>query len=794
MFISVNWIKDFVNLDGVDVDKLIYNFTMSTAEVEQIIKYGYDTCGVVVGQIVDVQNVENSDKLHKVLVDIGDKKVVSICGAKNARVGLKVAFAPVGSRVKGLTVEETKLNSLDSFGICLSEKELGFSDDHSGLMELDEGLKIGQNIKEIIPLEDTIFEIDNKSLTNRPDLWSHYGMAREIAAITKRELKNLDVDDLELYNSLPQFDIKVSNSEECYRYSGIVVENITKKVSPYVMKMRLYYAGIRSINLLADLTNYVMLEIGQPLHAFDKRFIQNVEVSSLREDSSFTTLDGVERNLPKGTLMIRNGSTPVAIAGIMGGLNSEIKDDTTSVFLESASFDSTLIRKSAISIGLRTDAAARYEKTLDPEFVKLASGRFVKLLKDIDNGAKVVSKYSDVYLKKYPKITIDITKEYFDRYIGIDIKIEKIVETLKFLKFDVEQNGNNLKVSVPSFRATKDISLKADLVEEVARIYGYDNIMPKPSLFEAVPQNLDDSHVLEYDAKRILAEKFGADEIHSYVWYNNEKNKMLGINVEDNIKVVNSINKGDDTLRAYMAPTLLYAADNNLRYFSSCKLFEVGRTFSYNFDGKEAKESKILGICLASLKSNYEELMLEAKNMIDSVLKIEKNLEVEYVLNNNNINYSWINKVNTYIIKIEGKDIGYLSLVHPKVAENINKKANIVVVELNLDIINEVATKNIKFSESTKYQTVNLDITAIVDQKTQFVDIKNVIKEAKTKYLLGYELVDIYENAEKLFGKKSVTLRFSIGSYEKTLSKEEIDFDLNALIENFEKANMVVNK
>lgn len=794
MFISTNWIRDFVDLDGLDVDKLIYNFTMSTAEVEQIIKYGHDTDGVVVGKIEKIEEVENSDKLHRVLVDVGTKKVISICGASNIYVGAKIPFASAGAKVQGMEVKQSTLDNMESFGICLSEKELGISDDHSGVMILDGSLNVGEDIKNIIPLEDTVFEVDNKSLTNRPDLWGHYGIAREFAAITKRELKPLDVEDLEIYNNLPKLNIKVENGDDCLRYSGITLENINCHISPYKIRTRLFYTGLRSINLLADLTNYIMLEIGQPMHAFDKRFVDSISVSKLREECEFTTLDGVKRKLPSGVLMINNNSTPSAIAGIMGGLNTEIKDDTTSVFLESATFDSTLIRKTAIKIAHRTDASARYEKTLDPEFVKLATARFVKLLKQIDGNVKVTSAFTDVYLKKYPKIVIDIDKDYFERYIGVKLTVEQIVETLRNLKFEVECNGENLKVSVPTFRATKDISIKADLVEEVARIYGYDNIIPSPSLFKAVPVRQDEIHVFEYDAKRLLAEKFGASEIHSYVWYNKNLNSELNILVEDNLKVTNALSKGDDTLRAYMAPTLLYAINNNLKYYPECKLFEIGRTFEYKFDGANAIEKKILGIASASTKKDESTLMYEVKSMINSIFKIEKNIEPEYVLNNEKISYSWINKKNTYIVNLNGIECGYISCIHPRVNESINKKSNIVVAEIRIDNLSDILSNDVVYSSTSKYQTTSLDLSVIVDKNVAYSSVKEVIDSLEIEYLLGYEYVGIYENEEKLGDKKSITIKFNIGSHDKTLSKEEIDEVLNILITTFEQHDMIINK
>ena len=794
MYISTNWIKDYVDLEGIDVDALIYNFTMSTAEVEGCEKYGYDTTGIVVGQIESIEDVENSTKLHKVVVNIGTEKVHCVCGATNIFVGAKVPFAPAGAKVQSVEITKAMLNGIPSNGMCLSEKELGISADHSGVMILSENEKIGQDIKEIIPLEDTVFEVDNKSITNRPDLWGHYGIAREIAAITKRELKPLNLEDLSVYDNLKKLDITVDNAEECFRYTGITVENVKRNESPYKMRVRLFYAGMRSINLLADITNYVMLEIGQPMHAFDSRLLEKVVVKSLEKETEFVTLDGVVRKLPVGTLMINNEKTPVGIAGIMGGLDSEIVEDTTALFLESATFDSTLIRKTATKLGHRTDASARYEKTLDPEFAKIATARFISILKEIEPSVKVTSAFTDIYLKKYPTIYIDIEKAFFDKYIGIELGMDKIVETLTNLKFIVERNENKLRVEVPTFRATKDVSAKADLIEEVARIHGYDNIKPQANLWETTPVQADEIHTLEYETKKVLATKYGASEIHSYIWYNDDQNRELELEVEDNIKIVNGLNKADSILRANMGPTMLYALNNNLRFMPEAKVFEIGRTFSYNFNNENCKEYKVLGIGLASLKQTEKELMFEAKSMIDSTLKINKNMTATYVQACGSIKYNWVHTKNSYKVLLDNKEIGYIAVVHPKVSDKINKKASVVVAEIRVDNLSEIANNKVKYNPITKYQTVNFDITAIVDKTMKFETIDEAIKKAELEYLLEYTLVDIYENEEKMPGQKSVTVRFNIGSIDKTLSKEEIDSQMKKIIENFEKNNMNLNK
>lgn len=796
MYISINWIKDFVDLDGIDVEKLIYKFTMSTAEVEGITKHGQDVNGVIVAQILSVENVENSKKLHKLMVDTGKEKLQVICGAPNVRVGAKVAFAQVGSTIGGEKIGQATLAGQVSNGMCCSEKELGISDDHSGIIIFDDDVKVGEDVKNIIPIDDIIYEVDNKSLTNRPDLWGHYGIAREIAAITGRKLKPLEIEDLDLYKDLEKLSIGVECQDEkqlCLRYSAMRVENVTRKQASWKMKVRLYYCGMRSINLLADMTNYIMFELGQPMHAFDNRMVSSVEVKVLKDDAEFTTLDGQVRKLDKGTLMIHNDKEPVAIAGVMGGLASEIEDDTTTLFLESANFDAVAIRKTASKIDLRTDAAARYEKTLDPELTELAIARFIKVLKDEDKDIKVTSRFTDVYIERYPHITIKIDKPYIDRAIGKVLPMEEVTTTLKNLEYDISVDGDNITIEVPSFRATKDVSQKADIIEEIARIHGYDNIEPKTNLWAITPVAKDPVRELEYSAKELLASKYGMNEVHSYVWYNTEMNQELGIKVKDNLKIVNGIVRLDNTLRREMAPTMLYAINKNMKYMNDVRVFEIGRTFEYNFDGKDAKEYKVLGLGVASTKNTEKELAYEVKTMIDSIVKINKNMDVEYK-NIDNVENNWMHPVNSFEIIVNNMPVGYISVVHPKIKDAINSKSSIVVAELRIDMLGEIAKRDINYKEVSKYQTVTFDLSLIVDKDTKYSDIKSIIDSSNMNYLMEYTLVDIYEDAQKLLGKKAVTIRFTIGSYDKTLTKEQIDEERETVLNALKEKDIYINE
>ena len=373
MFLSMNWISEFVDFSGLDKLALIHQFSLSTAEVEnEIFMKGSDISGIVVAEIKSVEEHPESKKLHLLKVDAGKEELIDVvCGAPNVKVGMKTAFAQVGAKIGDITIAPRKLAGYTSYGMCCSEAEIGLSDDNSGIMEITDDIPNGTDLKEAYQIEDIVFEVDNKSLTNRPDLWGHYGIAREFSALTGRPLKPLETVDLNQFNNLPQIDMKIIDPL-CQRYSCLQVDNIKRNVSPVNMRVRLYYCGMRAINFLADLTNYLMLEMGQPMHAFDSRKVSSIRIKRFDKPFTFQTLDSVERNIDENTLMICNGDKPVAIAGIMGGLDSEIVEDTTALTLESATFDAVSIRKSSVRLAHRTDASMRYEKCLDPEMTVTA--------------------------------------------------------------------------------------------------------------------------------------------------------------------------------------------------------------------------------------------------------------------------------------------------------------------------------------------------------------------------------------------------------------------------------------
>ncbi|HAJ77621.1 MAG TPA: phenylalanine--tRNA ligase subunit beta, partial [Clostridiales bacterium] len=680
MKISLNWINDFVDLSGVNYAELIKKFTLATAEVEDMYDVGKDISGVIVAKVVKCEDHPNSNHLHVLKVDTGSEVVDCICGAPNVREGMLVAFAKVGAKVIGGEIKETTIAGFPSKGMCCSKEELGLAEKSDGIWEIVDDLPLGTDIKKAYQIEDTIFEVDNKSLTNRPDLWGHYGIAREIAVLLNRPLKNIVVDDLSYYSQMDKVPVEIY-TDSCLRYSCIKIANVTKKESPENVQIRLFRCGMRAINLLADLTNYVMLELGQPMHAFDGNACQRIEVRDLSRPTEFTTLDNQARTLDAGTMMICNEKEPVCIAGVMGGLNSEITENSNSVVLESACFDSSSIRKTAIKLGLRSEASNRYEKSLDPEMTVTAIGRYFYILRYIDSGVRIMSGLSDVYNRHYERRTISTTAEFINHYVGVNLSNEFITNTLVALGFKVKNDGFNLQIEVPSYRATKDVTIPVDIVEEVARIYGYDNIKPEPVKEVIEPVEQETEHLMEYDIKLLLAEKFGLNEIHSYIWDDEASNKSLNIETTSYVKILNSIVKENNAIRSEMMPTILKAVNENKNLVSDFGIFEVGRVVTGLDEEKNVIEKKHLGLALYSTQKAEKELYLKVKEIVESIADEFLNQKVSFKLKQVQKNY--VHPINNAQVLIDDKVIGYISLLHPLTKNAINKKSAIAVLEID---------------------------------------------------------------------------------------------------------------
>lgn len=786
MFLSMNWISDFVDLSGLDKMDLIHRFSLSTAEVEnEIFEKGKDLSGVVVAEIKSVEPHPESKKLHLLKVDAGDGKLTDVvCGAPNVRVGMKTAFAKVGARLGDITIAPRPLAGYDSYGMCCSEKEIGISDDNSGIMDITDDIPCGTDIKDAYAVDDIVFEVDNKSLTNRPDLWGHYGIAREFAALAGRPLKPLDTVDLHAYDALPKVDMKIEDPL-CQRYSCLQVENIHTAVSPVNMRIRLYYCGMRAINFLADLTNYLMLEMGQPMHAFDSRKVEKLRIKRFQKPFEFQTLDGVERHIDENTLMICNGDTPVAIAGIMGGLDSEIVEDTTTLTLESATFDAVSVRKSTVRLAHRTDASMRYEKCLDPEMTVPAIARFVKLLTDTDKDARVVSSLTDEYAYHYGTVTLDFDQAYVDRYTGIKIDGDTIVHTLEALGFTVKRDGDNFSVTVPSWRATKDVTIKADIIEEITRVYGYDNFAVHTASAPLYPVRPETEKTVEDRIKDILVKRFSLHEVHSYIWAYYDEYKALGLAVEDNVKLLNATNPNIETLRRSMIPTQLCQVRGNTAFAPSFGIFEIGRTVDGLDENGMCREYKKLAITLFSKTDSTETLYLSLRDMLAVLAADIKHKPLSFAAAEATHDYQHPRNLNTVLC--DGVALGELGVVHPTVAKKIDKKAAIVYAEIDVRAFSEIADAGIVYREPSRFPGMEVDLSFVSET---YAPIGAAIEATNCPWIQDVDVVDTYRDESG----KSITVRLVFSDDQRTLKREEVMEVADQIIASLSKQNIALKQ
>ncbi len=786
MYISMNWIQEFVDLSGIDLMALIHQFSLSTAEVEnEIFRKGADLSGVVVAEIKSIENHPESKKLHLLKVDCGESELVDVvCGAPNVRVGMKTAFAKVGAQLGEITIAPRKLAGYTSNGMCCSEKELGLSDNNDGILDITEDVALGTDLKDLWQIDDIVFEVDNKSLTNRPDLWGHYGIAREFAALAKRPLKPMEMVDLDQYKHLPAIDMKIEDPL-CQRYSCLTVENITRNVAPMNMRIRLYYCGMRAINLLADLTNYLMLEMGQPMHAFDSRKVEKIRIKRFDKPFIFQTLDKVERQIDENTLMICNGDKPVAIAGIMGGLDSEIVADTTSLTLESATFDAASVRKSTVRLAHRTDASARYEKSLDPEMTVPAIARFVKLLQDADAGMRVTSCLTDERAFTYPQITLDFDKHFVDRYTGIEISDEHIVNTLTALGFTVRHNGDAFSVDVPSWRATKDVTIKADIIEEITRVYGYDNFDVHTADAPLYPVREHVEKTTENKVKDILVKRYGLHEVHSYIWQYSDEYKKLGIEVEDNIRLLGAANPNIEVLRNSIVPTQLVQVKGNTAFAPTFGVFEIGRVAEGCDENGLAKEYKKLCITLFSKVESVETLYFRLRDMLAVTVDDLKHQPLTW--EKAEATHSWQHPKNLNNVICAGVVLGQIGVAHPMVSKKIDKKAAIVFAEIDVNALSHVDAQRIAYVEPSRFPGMEQDLTFIADK---YEPIRKAIESANSPLISKVAVIGTYTDD----AGKSITVRLFFSHAERTLTREEVQAVVDIVVADLEKQGILLKK
>jgi len=798
MYLSLNWLKDFVKIpNNISSEELAARLTLHTVEVENITDQAKKFDKVVIGKILEISRHPNADRLQLTKIDIGAKEILSIvCGASNIEVGQLVPVAMVGAKLpNGLEIKEAEVRGEKSQGMLCAADELGLGDDHSGILILEANAKIGQSFAKHLHLDDTIFEVDNKSLTNRPDLWSHMGMAREISAILSSKFTAYKPSEKNKHKKTGniKLNVKVEATDVCNRYMAVAIEGIKVESSPNWMQQKLIAAGVRPINNIVDITNYVMLELGQPMHAFDQKLIDKIVIRTAKKGEVLETLDGNKRNLSEEMLVIADGKKPLAVAGVMGGANSEISNETSSIIFESANFDFVSIRKTSQKLNLRTESSMRFEKGLDPLLAEVALSRAVELTLEICAGAKVSSEKIDIFpgKKKFVNQNILLNLNWLQKIIGEELPKGRVVEILSNLGFEIKEKGSDLTVTVPSWRATRDISIAEDLVEEVARIHGFNSIKSLMPKVEMLPPEKNEVRILERRVKELLSLGGNLTEIYNYSFVGEEQLKKLFIDSSSYLKLVNPIASHQTMMRQSLLPNLLENVKANQARFKEFGFFEIGGVFlsieseikkDNQGNGSLPYQERRIGIVLAS--DTKDGLFRQGKGMVEFLMNA---LYFEVEWKTDEFKFNWADKAEIADISVAGKIIGSVAKVDNKIAKNIGLKKEVVVAELSLRQLLVMQKKqNVKlFEEFEKFPPLVRDLAFVINEKILYSDIRSEIINFN-ELIKKVELFDVFHGGK--LGESNKSLAFHIiYQADRTLTTAEVDIVQEGLLKRMEE-------
>ncbi|PIZ75480.1 phenylalanine--tRNA ligase subunit beta [Candidatus Peregrinibacteria bacterium CG_4_10_14_0_2_um_filter_38_24] len=786
MLVSLNWLKDFVELpkdaDGKTLGNLL---TLKTAEVDHVIDESADYENIIVGQIIEITAHPNADKLKVTKTSIGKETLQIVCGGENIKEGMYVAVACLGAKVKWhgegepVVMEKAVIRGVESYGMICASIEIGLNNPDEGTHDILDlsALKpeTGTPIKDVLHKDDIILEFDNKSLTHRPDLWGHMGIAREVAAITNSKFKPIKVS-VKIPETGESVDVKVKDFHLCPRYCGLIINNIKIGKSPDWLAARLKTTGHGIHNNIVDVTNYVMMELGQPLHAFDKTLIQNgIVVRTAKKNEKIRTLDGKEYNLDENMLVIADSKKPVAVAGIIGGEHSGINENTTAIILESANFNHSSVRKTSTKLGVRTDSVQRFEKGLDPLLAETAILRATELILQICPEAKIAGPITDIqkFNKKPLKITLDLEKA--KSKIGADLSVQEMKKILESLEFKVTAKGKKTKifiVEVPTFRATKDVLSEDDLIEEIARIYGYDNIEPTlPSLPAKLPLQ-NNERTKKHRARELFSYGFGFDEVYNYSFYGlNEIKKTLLVEAQ-HLKLQNYLSEEQTNMVTSLTPNILKNLQENVKNFSEIRIYEIGHTYLEIGQYFPLEEKKICGAIL--IKGKSDKIFYEAKGCVEAFIQKFNLSHVAEAKGAKNTPYAHPIKSLTFIDH-SGKSLATCFMLHPTVQKNYDlEKYSIALFEINFTEALKLEEIKKSYKRIPKFPNISFDISVAVDKNVEIETLKSTIKNAEKDLISDIKLFDIYEGDKIESDKKAVAFSITIQSEDRTLTDAEM--------------------
>lgn len=804
MKLSLSWIRDYVDLPAdFDMTKFAYDLTMSTVEVEGTEDLARRFDKIVVGVLTEVLPHPNADKLRVCRVDLGDGIYEIVCGGSNLEAGQKVAVAVPGAVVRWhgegepVEIKKSKLRGVESYGMICASSEIGLADlfpaaeEHEIVDLSDFDAPAGTPIADALDLNDVLIEIDNKSMTNRPDLWGHYGIARELAALYNLPLKQYEPFTAENENGLT---IEIADPDRCARYIGVSMDGVPVGPAPYRMRSRIWKVGMRPINALVDITNYVMLATGQPTHAFDQDTIRDhITVRHAAEGETLALLNGKKLNLIADDLVIADGRGPIALAGVMGGAEDSILPTTNRVILEVANFESTGVRRAALRYDNRTEASARYEKALDPERCDLALSIAMGYFKELYPDLKVTG-FTDQYKKKLKCAELDVSLNWLERRLGRRIPNEDIEAQLSRLGFRMTFAGDTMHIVVPTWRSTGDVSIKADIMEEVARMFGYENFEPTKitTSFAGAINQLDIDlvrHIKEY-----LAFRCDMREVFTYPWMKDRYAEALIADLSHTMKLSTPPSPEEKYIRSSLLPNLVEAVAKNERYFDSFSIFEEAQVISdeafvSKYDEKEllpTQRREIAGAFVGSYK-DLTPLFRSSKGVLENMPRYT---HMEAFTFEKKEKPAWADETVWLNILLDGKVIGNLALLSKKTAMACDiKNVAVILFELDTTVLKPFTSRTNRFEHLPEYPLVDYDISFLFDSALTWDEIKTPLDRevAKNPLLHGASFVDEYRGKQIPEGKKSVTVRLVIGSLEKTLTSQEIEACATSVVNRLSK-------
>ncbi|MHA5065849.1 phenylalanine--tRNA ligase subunit beta [Cetobacterium somerae] len=784
MLISLDWLKQYVDIKE-DIKELENTLTMIGQEVEAIEEQGKELAKVVIGQITEYGKHPEAEKLTLLKVNIGEEEELQIvCGAPNHKLGDKVVVATIGAILPGdFKIKKSKIRGIESQGMLCSEVELGLGNDGDGIIILPEDAPLGVEYRVYKKLNDVIFELE--ITPNRPDCLSYIGIAREIAAYYGRKIKCPEFESKKIIESINtgHIDVRIEDKERCKRFSGKVIKNIKVQESPEWLKNRLISMGLKPINNVVDATNYILFECNQPLHAYDLTKINDrkIVVRKALNGEKIVTLDGVERELNKGELIIADAEKPLGIAGIMGGESSKVTEETTEIFLECAYFTPENIRKTSKELGLSSDSSYRFERGLDIENTAEVLERAADLISQL-TGGEVLEGCIDKYIEKYEKIEIPLNIEKLRKFMGKNIEIDVVGKILTNLGINIKTlNSTTIIATPPSYRG--DLTRTADLYEEIIRMYGFDNIENKMPEENIRPGVKDSMTVVVDEAKEILA-KLGLQEVINYSFISKDAIKMLGI-TEPTLEITNPIS--DDM--AVMRPTLIYSLlsnvrDNLNRNQNGLRFFEVSRVFTPKEDGL-ANETLRASIALAG--KTFKTLWDPKPEAMDFyTLKgfVEKFLEymgvTRYQLDRSeDKNFHPGRSADIRIGKVK---IGTFGEIHPELAENMDiKRERAYVAELDLTTLLNYRAKKVKYERIVKYPEVTRDLAVVLDRDVLVGKMLEDIKKS-SNLIESVAIFDVYQGEKIEADKKSVAISIVLRKKDGTLEESDINITVDKIL------------